>query len=87
MPPSLPETRSVGEELLDLKDDLVVDEAEEDGDNHPLRRREEEVHVTQGKQQLVSIRLRYLGVRVRYGGGLCGAIRSQIITKLVTSPS
>ena len=56
MPPSLPETRSVGEELLDLKDDLVVDEAEEDGDNHPLRRREEEVRVTQGKQQLTSFR-------------------------------
>ena len=37
MPPSLPETRSVGEELLDLKNDLVVDEAEEDGDNHPLK--------------------------------------------------
>ena len=37
VPPSLPETRSVGEELLDLKNDLVVDEAEEDGDNHPLR--------------------------------------------------
>ena len=46
MPPSLPETRSVGEELLDLKNDLVVDEAEEDGDNHPLRM-EEEVHVTE----------------------------------------
>ena len=38
MPPSLlPDTRSVGEELLHLKDDLVVDETEEDGDNHSLR--------------------------------------------------
>ena len=37
MPPTLPEARPVLEELLHLKDDLVVDEAEEDGDNHPLK--------------------------------------------------
>ena len=53
MSPSLPESRSVGEELLHLKDDLVVDEAEEDGDNHPLRREEEESHVT-GKAIAIS---------------------------------
>ena len=37
MPPSLAEARPVLEELLHLKDDLVVDEAEEDGNNHPLK--------------------------------------------------
>ena len=37
VPPTLPEARPVLEELLHLKDDLVVDEAEEDGDNHPLK--------------------------------------------------
>ena len=37
MSPSLAEARPVLEELLHLKDDLVVDEAEEDGHNHPLK--------------------------------------------------
>ena len=64
MPPSLPETRSVGEELLDLKNDLVVDEAEEDGDNHPLKDGRGGSCYRENNNSLLSVRLRYLGVRV-----------------------
>ena len=65
MPPSLPETRSVGEELLHLKNDLVVDEAEEDGDNHPLRKewRSRRRVTLLRKQHLLAIRLGILGAK------------------------
>ena len=63
MPPSLAESRPVLEELFHLKDDLVVDEAEENGDNHPLRKewRSRRRVMLQRKRHLLAIRLRVLG--------------------------